>query len=147
MPLFADGLKKIRKNLLEAQSGRRPRLDRIGFFTSDQLATINAARKAKGFSELDPYIVFRGKHLYDSRCAADGYSIDDVLEQIQSAFSEGSEVLFTPPSSIIRNPRKRIDRNGRLVNDEAVFECTGQYPYAELNSVIPRGDGKKGNKK
>jgi hypothetical protein len=143
MPLFADGLKKIRKNLLDAQSGRRPRLDRIGFFTREQLAAINAAREAKGFAALDLYIVFRGKHLYDSRCIADGYSIEEVLEQVQSAFSEGAVVMFTPPSSILRNPIKRVDRNGCLVNDEAVFECTSQHPYAELYSVIPRGDGKK----
>lgn len=42
----------------------------------------------------------------------------------------------------MRNLNKRKDYNGKLVNDEAVFECTARYPYAELYSVIPKGDGR-----
>jgi len=77
----------------------------------------------------------------------DGYTIDHVLEQIQSAFSDASIVNFSAPSSIIRNPNKRMDHNGNLVNDEAVFECISRYPYADLFSVIPKGDGKSRAKK
>jgi hypothetical protein len=147
LPLFADGLRKIRSNLTIVQSGLRPKAVRIGIFTTEQLGAINEARTSQGFLELSAEIVFHGVHLYKSRCVKDGYTIDQILEQIQSAFSESSVVNFAPPSSVIRNPNTRIDHNGKLVNDEAVFECTGRYPYADLYSVIPRGDGmSKGRK-
>ncbi len=77
----------------------------------------------------------------------DGYTIEHVLEQIQSALSGASEVDLSASSSVIRNPTKRLDHNGNLVQDEAVFECTSRYPYADLFSVIPRGDRRPGLKK
>lgn len=58
--------------------------------------------------------------------------IDQVLDQIQSAFSDASEVHFSASSSILRNPNPRMDHNGNFVNDEAVFECTARYPFADL---------------
>jgi len=142
LPLFADGLKRIRRNLVQIQSGEKPRLEKIGFFTPDQLIHINEARIANGFQPLLPEVVFHGAHLYRSRCIKNGYSIDQVLDQIESAFSITSVVNFSPPSSVMRNLNKRKDYNGKLVNDEAVFECTARYPYAELYSVIPKGDGR-----
>jgi hypothetical protein len=36
-----------------------------------------------------------------------------------------------------------MDHNGILVNDEAVFECSGRQPFADLYSVVPVGDGLK----
>jgi|GEM_PF-2547307 len=36
----------------------------------------------------------------------------------------------------------RVDAGGNLIYDEAVFECTGNFPFAHLFSVIPRGDGR-----
>jgi hypothetical protein len=142
LPLFADGLRKIRRNLTQAQSGLRPRAVKIGFFTGEQLALINEAFISKGFPELLPEILFHGTHLFKSRCERDGYTIEHVLAQIQSAFSDESEIVLSASSTMIRNPHKRMDHNGNLVNDEAVFECTARRPYADLYSVIPRGDGK-----
>jgi hypothetical protein len=142
LPLFADGLRKIRRNLTLAQSGQRPRAVKIGFFTAEQLTLINNARISMGFPALLPEIVFHGAHLFKSRCVRNGYTIDQVLEQVQSAFSDASEVYFSASSSLLRNPNKRRDHNGNLVNDEAVFECTSRFPYADLFSVIPKGDGK-----
>lgn len=97
---------------------------KIGFFTAKQLALINEARASSDFQALLPEIVFHGAHLYRSRCVRNGYTIDQVLEQIESAFSEASVVNFSASSSVLRNPTKRMDHNGNLVNDEAVFECT-----------------------
>jgi hypothetical protein len=142
LPLFADGLKRIRRNLVQIQSGERPRLEKIGFFTPDQLTHINESRIANGFQPLLAEVVFHGAHLYRSRCIKNGYSINQVLDQIESAFSTTSVVNFSPPSSVMHNLNKRKDHNGKLVNDEAVFECTARYPYAELYSVIPKGDGR-----
>ena len=135
MPLYADGMKKIRRNLLQVQSGQKPWVAKVGFFTPDQITQINEARISMGFPALRPEILFHGSHLYQSRCVEDAYTIDQVLEEIESAFSADSVV--------IRNPNKRRDHNGMLVNDEAVFECSGRQPYADLYSVVPVGDGLK----
>ena len=74
-------------------------------------------------------------------------TIDEVLEQIQSAFAEASVVDVSRPSVVLRNPNERIDHNGKLVDDEVIFECTGRHPNADLYSVIPRGDGRPNPKK
>ncbi len=143
MPLYADGLKKIRRNLLQVQAGQKPWVAKVGFFAAEQITTINEARIAMGFPALRPEILFHGSHLFDSRCVKNPYTIDQVLEQIRSAFSEFSVVDPSRPSVVIRNPNKRIDHNGIAVNDEAVFECSGRQPYADLYSVVPNGDGLK----
>jgi hypothetical protein len=142
MPLYADGLKKIHRNLLQAQSGIRPRATMVGFFTPEQLTRINEGRRHRGFPPLRPEIMFHGSHLYESRCVKNAYTIDQVLEQIQSAFREESVVDSSRPSVVLRNPHKRADHNGKLVNDEVVFECTSRHPYADLFSVVPKGDGR-----
>jgi len=142
MPLYADGLRKIRRNLEQVQAGERPRVVKIGFFTPEQIAQINKARTASKFLELDSVIVFHGSICNKSRCVNNPYTIDQVLEQIQSAFSENSVVDTSRPSIVLRNPNPRTGYEGRLVKDEVIFECTGRYPHAELHSVIPRGDGR-----
>jgi hypothetical protein len=143
MPLYADGLKKIRRNLLQAQSGQKPWVVKVGFFTPEQITQINEARTSMGFPALRPEILFHGSHLFKSRCVENPYTIDQVLVQIQSALSDASVVDPSRPSVVIRNPNKRMDHNGILVNDEAVFECSGREPFADLYSVFPNGDGLK----
>ena len=148
MPLFADGLKKIRANLRRIHAGDiKPPLVKIGRFTTDQLAMLNQLRHEKNFSALNGDSVFRGKHLYNSRCTEDGYSIEEVLEQITSAIGGTATVHYTAKFTALRSAQRRTDRSGVAVVDEAVFECTSRYPSAELLSVIPRGDGKKSGKK
>jgi hypothetical protein len=147
MPLFADGLKKIRRNLVLLAAGQRPAYVRIGYFTAEQVNQINRERSKAGFVALNAVIVFQGKHLYESRIVSDGYSVEEVLEQIQSAFVQDAELNFQPPSSVMRNAVKRKDRRGFMVNDEVIFECTSRHPFAALFSVIPRGDGKRERKK
>jgi hypothetical protein len=141
MPLYADGLKKIRRNLLRVQSGQKAWVAKVGFFTPEQITQINETRISMGFPALRPEILFHGSHLFHSRCVKDPYTIDQVLEQIQSAFSDASVVDPSRPSVVIRNPNKRMDHNGILVSDEAVFECSGREPHADLYSVVPNGDG------
>jgi hypothetical protein len=120
-----------------------PQAAKIGFFTPQQITRINEARLSMGFPALRPEILFHGSHLFKSRCVKDSYSIDQVLEQIQSAFSDASLVDPSRPSVVLRNPNTRMDHNGVMVNDEAVFECSGRQPYADLYSVVPVGDGLK----
>jgi hypothetical protein len=67
LPLFADGLKKIRNSLLLVQAGKPSPFVKIGTFTAEQLKLINKQRA----DELDPIeavIILNGKHLYKSRC-------------------------------------------------------------------------------
>jgi hypothetical protein len=91
-------------------------------------------------------VLFDGRHLYNSRCIEDGYTIDDVLDQISSAFNDESAV--SPGwSTVLISKTPRMDRSGRVIRDEAVFECHGRLPHPELLSVVPRGDGKDHSKK
>ena len=146
MILFKDGLKKIRRNLEEAHAGRRPSAVGIGKFTDEELRRINSARTARGFCPLQPKVIFHGAHLYKSRCVENGYSIEQVMIQIESAVCETSLLEPSHASLVLRNPNGRTDEAGKCVHDEAVFECTGHFPFADLFSVIPRGDGKTKNK-
>jgi hypothetical protein len=128
-------------------AGRRPKAVGIGKFTEEELKQINGARTAKGFSPLQPKVIFHGAHPYKSRCVENGYSIDHVMIQIESALCEASLLEPSHVSLVLRNPNGRTDEGGKCVHDEAVFECTGRFPFADLFSVIPRGDGKIKHKK
>jgi hypothetical protein len=130
MPLYASGLRKIRSNLLQIEAGQKPFIVAVGFFTPEQLCQINAARISSGFPALRPEIKFHGGHLYRSRCLKDSYTVDQVIEQIESAFSKESVVDSSRRSVVLYNPTPRMDREGNLVTDKVVFECTGMYPYA-----------------
>lgn len=142
MPLFADGSRKIRNNLLKVQSGEEPKLVKVGSFSDNQLSVINQRRKVHGWAPLDGLMLFRGKHVYQSRCVEDGYSIDEVLIQIENACAHNSLAVCERASALLVSALKRVDATGRSITDEAVFECTSRYPAAELFSVIPKGDGK-----
>jgi hypothetical protein len=108
LPLFADGLKKVRRNLIDAKSGTKPGLVRIGVFTLEQLTIINEARRERNFQPIDQVIVFLGKHLYESRCLPDGYTMEDVLDKVASALSEFSIAGHTR-SATLSNPNERLD--------------------------------------
>lgn len=146
MPLFADGLKKIRLNLHRIAAGERPKVVKIGVFTEAQLDQINEKRKEIDLKPIKAVILFFGRHLYQSRCKSDGYTIEDVLVQIESAFSVDSLVDCERGTALV-SQRDRDDRNGKKIRDEAVFECTQRHPNPELYSIIPRGDGKNPHRK
>ena len=84
--------------------------------------------------------MFVGKHIYQSRVLRDGYTIDDVIEQISSALLPDSVVFANKVMTGLQNPRLRADAYGNQVKDLAVFECTTRYPRPELFSVMPKGD-------
>ena len=141
MPFDNDALSRIRLQLEAISNGIKPRLIGIGSLSRDQLQTINQHRAENGFSPIVADILFDGRHLYKSRCVDDGYSIDEVIEQLVSAFSEASQVVLGR-STVLASSVPRIDRHGKSVRDEIVFECTARHPHPELYSVVPRGDGK-----
>ncbi|KVL90766.1 hypothetical protein [Burkholderia stagnalis] len=138
-----DGALKGARGLLEALArGERPRPIDIGNLTPDQLSALNAARAQNGLPDVGGDLWYRGAHHYQSR-SADGYSIDDMLKQIESGLSPQSQVQvdrFGRPSLV--NPSARADGYGNNVNDTVTFETSGKK-NPELFSVIPKGDYKK----
>lgn len=138
-----EGALKNARGLLEALArGERPKPIDIGNLTPDQLSALNAARAQNGLPDVAGDLWYRGTHHYQSR-SADGYSIDDMLKQIESGLSPQSQVQvdrFGRPSLV--NPGARADGYGNSVNDTVTFETSGKR-NPELFSVIPKGDYKK----
>ena len=148
MPLYHDVLDRIRTSLNALETGDRPPVIAIEYFTNRQFNEINTARRHYGLQPIEKNeIVFIGRHLFESRRLGNGYTIDDILAQIGSAMSPGSRANVHSRMTAVENPESRQDGYGHLVHDQAIFECTSRKPRAELYSVIPEGDGlKKGVK-
>ena len=112
----------------------RPMSDRVSGFL------INAQQAAEDLPLSIAEVVFVGRHIHKSRILGDGYLIDDVVDQIENALSEASEVIANEYMTAIRNPVARLDRLGNLVHDEAILECSRYRPNPDIFSVIPKGD-------
>jgi hypothetical protein len=111
--------------------------------TEKQLLSINTYRANNGLPEISAEIIFLGKHLYQSRCVRDGYSVEEVILQIRNALDASS--VFDPVRSwtVLKNPTPRMDKDLHSIHDAVVLECTSHAPNPELFSVVPKGDGKK----
>jgi hypothetical protein len=143
VPLYSNAEKVIHEHLELVRIGQRPRRVTIGELSKSQLDSLNEQRMKAGFDPLNGLVFFRGKHIYDRRIVDDCYTVEDVIDQIKSAFSEASTTHFSPKMSSLRNPVPRADRYGNQVKDEVALECFANHPRAELFSVIPKGDKKK----
>lgn len=144
MPLIKDARDIIRASLQMLAENEKPRVVTIGFLTQVQHNAINAFRIYHGLHELvSPEVVFLGRHLYRSRAGNDRYSIEDILDQIESAMSETAVVIASHKMTAQRNSVARYDRYGNTIHDEAIFELSQRRPKAELYSVIPKGDKNK----
>jgi hypothetical protein len=143
MPLNSDAEQLIRENLVEASRGNKLYAVTIGRLSDAQLESLNREREKYNLGPLEGTVIFRGKHVYESRIAKDGYSIEDVILQILSAFSNSSVIRFSTKMTALQNPSARKDGYGNSVKDQGVLECTGKFPTAELFSVIPKGDNSK----
>ncbi len=143
MPLYPDAEARVKANLRTIEAGGRALLVAIGEFTERQWDDINAVRRGLRLHEIESReIVFIGRHLYVSR-TKDGYTVDDMWTQIESALSSVSVVFANPKMTAMENPLGRPDGYGNTVHDRAIFECTQRKPRAELFSVIPKGDSQK----
>jgi hypothetical protein len=140
VPLYSNAEKVIREHLELVRLGQKPQRVTIGELSQSQLDSLNAQRKKAGFEPLNGLIFFRGKHVYARRIVDDCYTVEDVIDQIRSAFSAGSTTHLSPKMSSLRNPMPRADRYGNQVKDEVALECFANHPRAELFSVIPKGD-------
>ena len=108
--------------------------------TDTQLDAINDERRAHGYPPMVAEVVFIGPHVYESRILRDGYTIDDVNDQIASSMKATAVVIQTPTMTAMENPFLRADCYGNAVRDRVVFECSGRHPRPELYSVMPKGD-------
>jgi hypothetical protein len=95
----------------------RAALIAIGEFTEQQFSDINAVRQGLGVHELESReIVFIGRYIFTSR-DKDGYTIDDMVAQIESALSSASMVFASPKMTAMSNPNARPDGYGDHVDD------------------------------
>lgn len=141
MPLYTNALELIRSNLEQLRDGERPKFVAIGKLTDQQLLVINQKQEEVGMPTVQcNEILYMGRHHYNSRAIKDGYTIDDLLKQIESALSESSVV---ENNKVLKNINLRDDGYGNMVEDRAVFEMTAKRPKMELFSVIPKGDNNK----
>lgn len=142
MPLYLHASALIRANLEEIAKGNKVKPVLIGTLTERQLGAINRARQARSYPlpVVIAEVLFFGKHMYQSRVVQDGYTIDDLLDQIVSAMDSTAAFIPTSKAAAIQNHISRRDRYGNMVQDMAVFECTARHPRPELYSVIPKGD-------
>jgi hypothetical protein len=154
MGLNQDAENLIRSNLELAakwfahERTARPRqpIVRIGELSEAQLTTINQQRQEEELPPVVASVLFDGRHLYKSRCIEDGYTIDEVIEMISVAFND--EARVKPGwNTVLISPSTRVNKAGKNIRDEAVFECHGKLPHPELRTVIPKGDGKDHSKK
>jgi hypothetical protein len=130
----------IRANLEDVQRGKRARLVVIGTLTKEQLDGINRQREGPNHPPIVAEVVFISHHAYKSRIAGDGYTIDDVIDQIVNGMDAAAVVLKSHKMTAMENPNPRADRYGNSVRDRVVFECSARHPRPELFSVVPKGD-------
>jgi hypothetical protein len=146
MPLFANARELLRANLVRIMNGQSVHAVSIGTLSGEQLAAINAIRAGQELVPIVGEVLFVGAHIYKRRVVADGYTIDDVLDQISSAMQPSSIVSESAYMTAMENPDRRADRYGNSVADRAVFECSTRHPRPELFSVTPKGDKKRPTK-
>jgi hypothetical protein len=142
MPLYENAAALIRANLEQFRPDVKVKVKAvaIGTLSDVQLATIHARQREEGLSLIVAEVLFVGWHIYKSRVLRDGYTIDDVVEQIVSGMSCDSVVLEDASMTAMENPNARRDRYGNEVHDRVVFECMARHPRPELFGVMPKGD-------
>lgn len=142
MPLYENVSALIRANLEQFRPDVKVKVKAvaIGTLSDVQLAAINAKKAEDGLPLIAAEVLFIGWHVYKSRVLRDGYTIDDVVEQIVSGMSCDSVVLEDASMTAMENPHVRQDRYGNAVHDRVVFECMARHPRPELFGVMPKGD-------
>jgi hypothetical protein len=140
MPLYPEAKAHMRANLMAIQAGQKVRSIPVGTLTAKQLADLNAQRIEDDLPLVVAEVLFVGVHVYRSRILKDGYEIEDIIEEAESALAETSEVIRTSYMTGLQNPIPRADRLGNQVHDKAILECTKYRPNPELFSVQPKGD-------
>lgn len=140
MPLYPNAKDLIRKNLQAIAVGERVPRIAVGRLTETQIAAVNAQQSTQSLPLSIDEVVFVGRHIHKRRILGDGYSIEEVIDQIESALGEGSQVIANEYMTAVKNPVARRDRLGNLVHDEVILECSRYRPNPDIFSVVPKGD-------
>lgn len=146
MPMLIGAVKpgaldKARTMLEAVARGERASPIELATLSPVQLNALNEARRTKGMPEFSqPDALYNGRHHYQSR-SADGYSIDEMLNQLESGLADSSRVVNTAKGAELRANFPRLNENGVNVVDSAVL-MSGRDGVPEIFSVIPRGDKK-----
>jgi hypothetical protein len=140
VPLYDDACERIRRQLEQIADGRRVEVIEIGHLTFQQHQHAREVRREAGLADVEqPTIVYVGRHHFASR-ARQGYTVQDMVHQIEACTDANAEVLLSRGMTILRSAILRPDGYGNWVRDRGVFELTHHKPRIELFSVIPRGD-------
>ena len=140
MPIEELKIQEIRGQLEKIANGEIVYPIDIGLLTQKQFADINRYRSSAGLPTLESaVIVYVGRHHHKSRLA-DGYSIEDMVIQLQSGLDETSVVAVARKMTVLQNVTRRNDGYGNWVRDTVVLELTARKPKAEAFSAIPKGD-------
>ena len=105
MPLYVNARDVIRTNLGRIRNKNKVHIVPIGTLTAVQLTTINANRLKQGLCPIDKEVVFVGGHIYKSRIIGDGYTIEDVIDQISSAMDCTAIVLDGTRMTTMEKPK------------------------------------------
>ena len=144
MPVDPGRIDAICAHLERVKKGERVRPLDIGELTAGQFAAINQGRTEQGLPTLiSAEIVYVGKHHFERRCRDDGYTILDMVAQLQSALAATSTVNVGPRRTLLHSVTPRHDGYGNVVLDECVLELLQYKPKAEAYSLIPKGDSNR----
>jgi len=144
MPLNPNAADLIRANLEALKNGQRVKAVIIGTLAPVQLAVLNDYRTVE--LDLPPSveeIIFIGSHIYQRRIVDDGYTVEDVVDQVISAMDAQSVVVTGMRLTTIQNHTPRADRYGNQIRDMAALVCTSKHPRPELYDLYPKGDFNK----
>jgi hypothetical protein len=140
---------QLRRIEVAWQGGERIKPGRIVIaqLTTTQFEALNRLRAATNRPPLPGVSVnLDGRHFFESRRIGDGYTIEDMLEQVISALDSDSVARVErrhPQYVNMVSRRPRVDGYGNLVTDAAVFNADSRAQVTELFSVIPHGDARK----
>jgi hypothetical protein len=141
MPLHADGKARILLQLQRLERGEQVSVVEIGRLSDEQFAALCRLK-----AELDhpipesPELVYKGKHHFDSRVVRDGYQIEDLALQIESALAFDSVIEIERHMTAIVSVHLRDDGYGNMVKDRVILELQQRKPRGEVYSAIPKGD-------
>lgn len=141
MPVHPDRVDAICAHLERVKKGERTKPLDIGELTAAQFAAINAGRTAQSLPTLvSAVIVYVGRHHFERRYLGDGYTILDMVAQLQSGLAATAVVDCGPRRTLLRSITPRHDGYNNVVFDEVVLELMQYKPKAEAYAVIPKGD-------
>jgi hypothetical protein len=141
MPIDLDRIDAICEHLERVKRGERVKPLDVGQLTASQFAAINAGRSLQGLPTLvSAAIVYVGRHHFERRFHGDGYTILDMVAQLQGGLASTSVVDVGPRRTLLRSTVDRHDGYGNVVRDEVVLELMQYKPKAEVYNAIPKGD-------